>query len=122
MHRHAEHPAFEIPEGDVDDAEQPDRELLGPVELPEAVPQPLAAVGALTDELLAEDPVDDVGEHRPAPLVVGLAHRAVLRRDPEHGRRACGVRASQAPPPRERRRHRREGNQLNVEGRDPHDG
>ena len=86
MHRHAEDAPPRDPQGDIDDAEEPDRELLRAVELPEAVPKPFAAVGALADELLAEDAVDDVAEHRPAPLVVGLAHRAVVGRDPEH----CG--------------------------------
>ena len=50
----AEHAALEIPQRDVDDAEEPDRELLGAVELPESVPEPLASVGALADELLAQ--------------------------------------------------------------------
>ena len=45
--------ALEIPESDVHHAEEPDRELLGPVELPEPVPEPLSPVGALPDELLA---------------------------------------------------------------------
>ena len=88
MYRHTEHAALEVPQRDVDDAEEPDRELLGPVELPEPVPEPFAPVGALADELVAQDAVDDVGEHRPAPLVVGLADRSVLGRDPEDGRRA----------------------------------
>src|SRR5581483_3737278 len=47
MHRDAEATRLEVPEGDVDDAEQPDRELLGPVELPQPVPEKLAAVGTL---------------------------------------------------------------------------
>ena len=81
MDRHAEQAPLEIPECNIDDPEEPDRELLGPIELPEPVPQPFAAVGALTDELVAEHPVDDVGEHRPAPLVVGLSNRAVVGRD-----------------------------------------
>ena len=95
VHRDAEDTALEIPERDVDDAEQPDRELLGPVELPESMPEPLAAVGPLPDELVAEDAVDDVGEHRPAPLVVGLADRAVVGRDPEDRRRAGLGRAAE---------------------------
>jgi hypothetical protein len=45
--------ALEIPECDVHHAEEPDRELLGPVELPEPVPEPLSPVGALPDELVA---------------------------------------------------------------------
>ena len=87
--RHPEQASLEIPQGDVDDTEEPDRELLRAVELPEPVPEPLPPVGPLADELLAKHPVDDVGQHRPAPLVVGLADRAVLRRDPEHRCRAC---------------------------------
>src|SRR5471030_2726743 len=58
----AENTAFEIPQRDVHDSEQPDRELLGPVEFPEAMPQPLPPVGPLTDELFSKDTVDDVGE------------------------------------------------------------
>ena len=87
--RHPENASLEIPQGDVDDPEEPDRELLRAVELPEPMPEPLAPVGTLADELLAKHPVDDVGQHRAAPLVVGLADGAVLRRDPEHGCRAC---------------------------------
>ena len=88
---------------------EPDRELLGAVELPEAVPEPFAAVGPLADELLAEDAVDDVAEHRPAPLVVGLAHSAVVGRDPENGRRSGRSGTAEAPPPREWRRRPRGG-------------
>ena len=122
MHRHAENASLEIPERDVDDAEEPDRELLGAVELPEPVPEPLAPVGPLADELVAEDPVDDVGEHRPAPLVVGLADRAVLGRDPEDGGRAGRGGAAKAPPPGERRGDRREEDQVDVDRCDPHCG
>ena len=122
MCRDSQDPPFEIPERDIDEPEQPDRELFGPIELPEAVPKPFPAVGSLTDELLAKNTVNDVGEHRPAPLVVGLAHGAVLRRHAEDGGRAGGMRASQPSPPRERRRYSWEGYQLNVEGCDPHEG
>ena len=120
--RHAEHAPFEIPERDVDDAEQPDRELLGSVELPKPVPQPLTAVGTLADELLAEDPIDDVGEHRAAPFMVGLAHRAVVGRDPEHCRRPFGVRPAKTPPPGVRRGHGGEFDQVSFDGRDLHRG
>ncbi len=103
VHGHAEHPALEIPERNVDDAEQPDRKLLRAVELPQPVPEPFAAVGALPDELLAKDPVDDVGEHRAAPLVVGLAHRAVVRGDAKDRCRPGWVGTTEALPPSERR-------------------
>ena len=122
MHRDAEHPPLEIPQGDVDDAEEPDRELLGPVELPQPVPQPLAAVGALADELLAQNAVDDVRQHAAAPLVVGLADRPVFGRDPEDGGRAGLGRAPETPPPGERRGHWREEDQLDVNSRDLHCG
>ena len=122
MHRHPENASLEVPESDVDDAEEPDRELLGPVELPEPVPEPLAPVGPLADELLAKDPVDDVGEHRPAPLVVGLADRAVLRRDPEDGGRAGLGGAAETLPPGERRGDRGEENQIDVDCCDAHRG
>ena len=101
--------ASEVPESDVDDADQPDRKLVRAIELPQAVPQPLATVSALSDELLAEHPVDDVAEHRTAPLVVRLADRAVLRRDAEDGGGASLGGATEAAPPRERRGHRRDG-------------
>src|SRR5581483_12042471 len=68
VHGNAQDAALEIPQRDVDDPEHPDRELLRAVELPQAMPQPLAAVGALPDELLAEDAIDDVAEHGAAPL------------------------------------------------------
>ena len=88
MDRYAEHAALEIPESDIDDSEEPDRELVGAVELPEAVPEPFAPVGALADELIPQHAVDDVGQHRPAPLMVGLADRPLVRCDPQHGGRA----------------------------------
>ena len=74
------------------------------------MPEPLAAVGALADEFLADDPVDDVPEHEAAPLVVGLTHRAVVRRDPQDGRRSFRSRPAETVPPSEGRRDRREGN------------
>jgi hypothetical protein len=120
VYRHAEDAALEVPKGDVDDAEKPDRELLGAIELPEAVPEPFAAVGALADELLSEDTVDDVAEHRPTPLVVGLAHRAVVGRDPEDSCRPGRSGPAKASPPGEWRRDRRKGNQVNVDRRDVH--
>ncbi len=89
--RDAENAALEVPESDVEEPDQPDRELVGAVELPEAVPQPFAPVGPLADELVPENAVDDVDQHRPAPLVVGLTDRAVLRRDAEHCGRAGTV-------------------------------
>ena len=52
MDRDAEHAALEVPESDVDDTDEPDRELVGAVELPQAVPKPLAPVGSLADELV----------------------------------------------------------------------
>jgi len=45
----AEDAALEIPEGDIDDTDQPDRELVGAVELPEPVPEPFAPVRALAE-------------------------------------------------------------------------
>ena len=51
MDGNAECAGLEIPERDVDHSEEPDRELLRSVELPQPVPEPLAAVGALADEL-----------------------------------------------------------------------
>ena len=97
VHRNPENASLEVPERDVDHAEEPDRELLGPVELPKPVPEPLAPVGPLADELVPKDAVDDVGEHRPAPLVVGLADGAVFGRDPEDGGRACLARSREDP-------------------------
>ena len=120
MHGDAEHTGFEVPERDVDDAEHPDRELLGPVELPQPVPEKLAAVGTLPDELLAQDPIDDVAEHGAGPLVVGLTHCAVVGRDPEDRRRPGRSRPAETPPPSEWRRDRREGYQVNVDRRDVH--
>ena len=38
--------AAEVPQGDVDHAENLDRELLDAVELPQPVPEPLAAIGS----------------------------------------------------------------------------
>ena len=122
VHGDAENAALEIPESDVDDAEEPDRELLGAVELPEPVPEPLAPVGSLADELVAENAVDDVGEHRPAPLVVGLADCAVFGRDPEDGGRAGRRGAAKTLPPGERRGDRREGDQVDVDCCDAHCG
>ena len=89
MDRHSESPGLEVPQRDVDDAEQPDRELLGPIQLPQPVPEPLALVGTLADQLLAQDAIDDVSEHRPAPFVVGLADRTVLGCDPQNRGGAC---------------------------------
>ena len=113
--RNAQVAAFEVPERDVDHPEQPDRELLGAIELPQAMPEPLAPIGRLADELLAEDPVDDVGEHGPAPLVVCLADHAIVGRDPEHCRRAArepslggrGATRTGASPPEARSGRRR---------------
>ena len=122
MYRHPEETRFHVPERDVDDAEHPDRELLGPVELPQPVPEKLATVGALADELLAEDPIDDVAEHGAAPLVVGLTHCAVVGRDPEDRRRPGRSGPAETPPPGEWRRDRREGYQVNVDRRDVHRG
>ena len=106
----------------VDDAEHPDRELLRAIQLPEPVPQPLAAICALAHELLTEDPVDDVGEHRPTPLVVGLARPSSIV-IPENRGRSGRVRTAEALPPGggPSRRDRRE-DQVNVDCRDPHGG
>ncbi len=51
MHRNVEHARLEIPERDVDDPYQPDRELLRPIDLPQPMPQPLATIDTLADEL-----------------------------------------------------------------------
>ena len=77
--------ALEVPESDVNNTQEPDRELLRTVELPEPVPEPLPSLGSLADELVSEYAVHDVGEHRSAPLVVGLADCAIVRRDAEDG-------------------------------------
>ena len=122
MHRHSEHPSLEVPQCDVHHAEEPDRELLGPVELPQPVPEPLAPVGPLAHELVAEDAVDDVREHRPAPLVVGLTDGAVLGRDPKDSGRARLGGAAKTPPPLERRGDRREENEIDVDRCDAHHG
>jgi hypothetical protein len=118
----AENTALEVPERDVDDAEQPDRKLLGAVELPDSMPELLASFGSLADELVAEDAVDDVGQHRPAPLVVGLADRALVSRNSEDcgGTSLCG--APKTPAPGERRRDGGEVDQVDVDTTDPHVG
>ena len=89
MDRNAQCSGLEVPQRDVDNANQPDRELLRTVELPEAMPEPLAPIGRLAHELRPQDPIGDVGEHRTTPLVVGTADRAVIGGDPKH---ACGTR------------------------------
>ncbi len=86
------------------------------------MPEPLAPVGPLADELLAKHPIDDVGEHRPAPLVVGLADGAVLGRDPQHRGGAGLGGAAETPPPGERRGDRGEENQVDVDCCDAHRG
>ena len=120
LHWDPEDPALEVPERHVDDAEEPDRELLRPVELPEPMPEPFAPVGALTDEFVSQNPVDDVGQHRPAPLVVGLANRAALGRNAKDGGCTRTVRAAQAVPPSERRRNGRERDQVDINRGDSH--
>ena len=88
MHGNSKHAALEIPQRDVHDPEEPDRKLLGPVELPEPMPEPFPLIGPLPDELITQNTVDDVGEHRAAPFVIGLADRTVFSRDPEDSCRA----------------------------------
>src|SRR6188472_3429003 len=110
MYRDVQHLPLEVPQGDVDDAEQPDRKLLRTVELPQPVPEPLAPIGPFADEFLPEHAVDDVVEHRATPLVVRLAHRALLGADPQNGGLSSLSGTTEAPPPRERRGHRGEGN------------
>ena len=122
MHGDTEDTPLEIPQRHVDDSEEPDRELVRAVELPEPVPEPLAPVGPFADELVAQDPIDDVGEHRAAPLVVRLADRSVVGRDAEHCCRAGRVRAAEPPPPRKRRGHRGEGYEIDVDCCDAHRG
>jgi hypothetical protein len=122
MHRYAQYSSLEVPECDVDYSEEPDRELVGPVELPEAVPQPLATVGPLANELIPEHAVDDVGQHRAAPLMVGLADRPLVRRDSQYGGRPGLRRAAEPAPPGERRGDRRKGDQVDIDCRDDHCG
>src|SRR5437763_12292234 len=120
MHRDSEHASLEIPQRDVDDADQPDRELFGAIELPEAVPEPLSPLGPLADELFAEDAVDDVREHRATPLVVCLADRTLLGRDAKNGGGAGAGRAAKPATPRKGRSHRRKRDQIDVNCRDQH--
>jgi len=118
MYRHTQDARLQVAERHVNDPEQPDRELVRAIELPQAVPQPLATIGALPDELLAKHPVDDVREHRTAPLVVRLADRPVLSRNAQDGGGASLGRATETVPPRKRRGHRRARYQLDINGCD----
>ena len=93
MDGNAQCSGLEVPECDVDHAEQPYRELLCAVELPEPMPEPLASIGRLAHELRPQDAVGDVGEHRATPLVVGAADGAVIGGDPEYAGGARAVRA-----------------------------
>ena len=122
MYRDAEQTALEIPQRNVDDAEEPDRELLRAVELPKPVPQPLATVGAFADEFIAQYTIRDVRQHRSAPLVVGLSHRAVLGRDSQNCSRAGLGGAAETSPPGERRLDCRERNQFDINAGDSQEG
>src|SRR5205085_12346001 len=93
--RDPEYPALEIPQCEVADAEQPDRELLRAVELPQPVPEPLPPVRPLANELFAKHAVDDVGKHRPAPLVIRLPDLAPIGRDAQNRRGALPGRPAQ---------------------------
>jgi hypothetical protein len=86
------------------------------------VPQPLATVGALPHEFIAQYTIRDVGQHRPAPLVVGLSHGAVLGCDSQHRGRAGLSGAAETAPPGEPRLDGRERNQFDINAGDSQEG
>ena len=54
------HPPGQIPQRCVDDAEQVNRQILGAVDVPEALPQPLALQRVGADQFRAQHAVDEL--------------------------------------------------------------
>jgi hypothetical protein len=118
--RLARDPAREIPQRGVDQAEDVQRQLLGAVELPQAMPQPFAVERVRAEQLVAQDAIRDVledrartppGSERDALGTVGGA-------DPERRAFAVGWTATQASAPGERRRDARHMHRIGLEVRD----
>ena len=97
-------------------------ELLGAVDLPEPVPEPLALQRVGADELIAQHACDDVlQDHaRAAPRCERDALGALVGRDPEHPALAVGRAAEEPPPPRERRAGPGDRDPVALHVGDPH--
>ena len=99
---HPEGLAGKVVQSDVHQAEDVDRELLDPVELPDPVPQPLPPQRVLADELVAQPAVDEVFEDDPAARLRQALH-ALVGGDPQQAPFELGLGTRQPGAPHERR-------------------
>ena len=120
--RLARDPASQIPQRRVNQAEDEQRELLGTVQLPHPVPQPLPLERVRAGQFIAQDAIADVLQDRAraAPGRERDALRARLGADPQHPALTIRRCTPQPPPPGEGRLRTRDRDGVGLYMRDPH--